>query len=319
MQAMTTFSEHAATLEEPPLGADVDLAAIGPYHGYAEQVRRLCELERRGARASVAAQSIDGEPIVAFEIGAAGAPRVAVLLAGIHPIEWIGVEVAMATLERLLDRPPDDLRVIAFPLINVDGYRRVERDLRRTRRRFVRGNARGVDLNRNWPVHFRKRLGPTSLLAGWNHGGAHAMSEPEVAAVVQRLDTEAATARITRAMSLHSIGRKVLYPYGGRWAPPARSVELRRHATDLIAGLPQRYSVTQSSRWVPGAFAHGMEIDTLHDRYGADALLVECSLGGASLRRPASLAHPFRWFNPADPAGEIAALAPAIATFLTAA
>ncbi|HUH01814.1 MAG TPA: hypothetical protein VML75_07445, partial [Kofleriaceae bacterium] len=89
-----------------------------------------------------------------------------------------------------------------------------------------------------------------------------------------------------------------------------------RQANALISRLSHRYSVTQSARWVPGAFAHGMEIDTLHDRYGADALLVECSLGGASLRRPASLAHPFRWFNPARPAGEIAALAPAIASFL---
>ncbi|HUH00406.1 MAG TPA: M14 family metallopeptidase, partial [Kofleriaceae bacterium] len=212
---MITLSGHAATLDERPLGADVDLRQIGPYHGYAEQVRRLCALEHRGARASIAGRSIDGQPVVALELGAAGAARVAVLLAGIHPIEWIGVEVGLATLELLLERPPADLRVIAFPLINVDGYRRVERDLRRTRRRFVRGNARGVDLNRNWPVHFRQRRGPTSLLAGWNHGGTHAMSEPEVAAVVQRLDAEARAARITRAMSLHSIGRKVLYPYGG--------------------------------------------------------------------------------------------------------
>lgn len=317
MHAMTELAEHAATLDEPPLGAEVDLDVIGPYHGYVEQMRRLRGLEQRGARAAIAGRSLEGQPIVALDIGPAAAPRVAVLLAGIHPIEWIGVEVGLATIELLLAHPPDDVRVIAFPLINVDGYRQVERDLRHHRRRFVRGNARGIDLNRNWPVHFRTRRGPTALLAGWNHGGPHPLSEPEVAAVVQRLDAEAEAAPVTRAMSLHSIGRKVLYPYGGQWAPPARAAVLRRHATELSSGLSHRYTITQSSRWVPGAFAYGMEIDTLHERYGADALLVECSRGGASLRHPASLLHPFRWFNPARPAREIAALAEGIASFLT--
>jgi hypothetical protein len=61
------------------------------------------------------------------------------------------------------------------------------------------------------------------------------------------------------------------------------------------------YSAVQSSHWVPGAMAHGMELDHLHARFGAVSLLVEVSRGGASPRRPGSLLHPFRWFNPAHP------------------
>jgi predicted deacylase len=310
---MTELAEYAAPLDEPPLAADVDISVVGPYRGYVEQVHRLRALEAGGARAAIAGRSVDGAPIIAVELGPADASQAVVLLGGIHPLEWIGVEVAIATLERLLASAPS-VRVIAFPMINVDGYRRVESDLRAGRRRFVRGNRHAVDLNRNWPVHFRARRGPTSFIAGWNHGGPHPMSEPEVAAVVARLDAVAARADVTRALSLHSIGRKVLFPYGGRWAAPVNADELRHHARAFAAALD--YTITQSSRWVPGAFAYGMELDTLADRYGADALLVECTRGGAGLRRPSSLLHPFRWFNPPNPTREIAALAGAAAAFL---
>jgi len=91
---------------------------------------------------------------------------------------------------------------------------------------------------------------------------------------------------------------------------------MQRAARAIKSRLPRRYTVRQSSHWVPGAFAHGMEIDTLHDRYGATAILIECTWGGVSLRRPRSLRSPFRIFNPSKPEREIAELAGALEPFV---
>jgi len=51
-----------------------------------------------------------------------------------------------------------------------------------------------------------------------------------------------------------------------------------------------------------------MEIDDLHARYGACALLVECAFGGWT-SDPSSWLSPFRWYNPRRPsqvAGDLA-------------
>ncbi|HTM18884.1 MAG TPA: M14 family metallopeptidase [Kofleriaceae bacterium] len=312
---LQTYAEEV-TGRERPLAADVDLDVVGDYRGYAEQVARWAELERRGLRARVVGESVGGRPLWALEAGPADAPRVSALLAGIHALEWIGVETGAALLERLAAEPPRDRRVIAFPLVNVDGYRRAEADLRAGRRRFVRTNARGVDLNRNWPVHHRAR--PPSLparLLGASGGGPAPLSEPEVRAIAGVLEEAAAGgAAVDVALSLHSIGEKVLMPWGGRWRAPDDAGRLRRAAARVRERLGGGYKALQTSHWVPGALVRGMELDFLHARFGAVALLVELSWGGASPGRPGSLIHPFRWYNPAHPgpiaAGAAAALEP---------
>jgi hypothetical protein len=131
------------------------------------------------------------------------------------------------------------------------------------------------------------------------------------------LDAEvAAGARIDTALSLHSFGRKLLVPWGARWRRPPRYEELREHARAVQRRLGERYSVAQVSRWVPGAFARGMEIDDLHARYGARALLVECSFGGLALDPASWLAGPFRWYNPRRPSVIAADIAAAVDPFV---
>ncbi len=299
-----------------PLVADVDTRRLGDYRGYAELVHRWLELERAGARATRIGTSVGDNPLYALEVGPADASRVTAMVAGIHPIEWIGVETMLAILDRLVAAPPTDRRIIAFPLVNVDGYRRVESDLRAGRRRFIRSNLRGVDLNRNWRAHFKTRRRLGGLLKGWNYGGPYPVSEPEIQAVVGMLDEAAETATIDIALSLHSFGRMILFPYGGKLGRPQRYGEIMVAARAVQQRLPFRYRLGQSSRWVPGMRANGMEIDHFLDEYGAIPLLVECSRGGAHLDDPASLVHPFRWFNPRVPAREANAIADAVLPFL---
>ncbi len=273
----------------------------------------------RGARSILAGRSHEGRPLRCLGFGPADAPVASVALAGIHAMEWIGVESLTTALERLVDDPPRDRRVLAFPLVNPDGFARCEGDLRAGRTRFRRGNARGVDLNRNWPTSFRGDA-PLSVLLPWVFNpGAAARSEPEIDGVLRALDGLAAQGvRITRALSMHSFGRRVLYPYGARWRAPD-DVEAHRAAARAVCALADDgYKSVQSARWVPGAFAYGMEIDHLHDAFGATSLLVECSRAGVRAADASSWTLPFAWFNPPDPARDAALLAPAIERFVRA-
>jgi hypothetical protein len=290
---------------------------LGAYRGHTELVRALEDYATLGFRRKVCGRSVEGKPIHVLEIGPDAATEVSVLVAGLHALEWIGVECCLGVAERLLGAAPAGRKIVVFPLVNVDGYRAVEEDLRQGRRRFRRGNARGVDLNRNFPTFFRKTPRAAALLPGATTAGEHPLSEPEAAAVhahLEQLTGRGAT--ITHAVSLHSFGLKVLFPYGARWKAPPDEARLRAAAAALCDRIAAPYRPVQTSRWVPGSFAHGMEVDHLHDRFGATALLVECSSGGGTLRSPTSLLSPFRWFNPADPRPVVRDVAAAVAWFL---
>lgn len=281
------------------------------YRGHTEVDAALRRM--RGAQIRELGHSVEQTPIVAASFGPANSQTVSVVIAGLHAIEWIGVETALALAERLAASPPTDRRILVVALANPDGYRRIESDLWLGRRRFHRTNANGVDLNRNWPTAFLPRR---KWLSGFNWPGPAPCSEPEVAAIVRALDAEVASgARIDTALSLHSFGRKLLVPYGARWRRSPRYHELHERARRIQARLAERYSIDQVSHWVPGAFAFGIEIDDLHERYGACALLVECSLGGLSFD-PATWLAPFHWFNPRRPSLVASDIARAVEPFV---
>jgi predicted deacylase len=284
--------------------------------GYRGQAEVEQALRRLGARVGDIAElgaSVEGRAIVGAWFGAPAATTLGVVIAGLHAIEWIGVETALALAERLAAAPPGDRRVLVVALANPDGYHAIEADLWAGRRRFRRTNANGVDLNRNWATGFVPR---PRWLARFNWPGSAPCSEPEIAAIVRTLDAQVdAGARIDTAVSLHSFGRKLLVPYGGRWRRPARYRELHERARQVQARLADRYTIDQISRWVPGAFAYGVELDDLHDRYGACALLVECAFGSLSLD-PTTWLSPFHWFNPRRPSLVAADIAAAVDPFV---
>ena len=252
-------------------------------------------------------KSVEDTPIVAAALGPADATRISIVIGGLHAIEWIGVETALALAERLAAAPPTDRRVYVVAMANPDGYRRIETDLWEGRRRFRRTNSHGVDLNRNWPTAFLPR---PKWLAGFNWPGTHPASEPEVAAICQLLDREVARgATVDTALSLHSFGRKLLLPFGSQFARSEHYGELYERARRVRDRLVEPYSISQVSRWLPGFFAMGMEIDDLHRRYGACALLVECAFGGGMTLDLDRWTTPFHWYNPRRPsivAGDLA-------------
>lgn len=284
-----------------PLALTTEPRGLGPYRGYGEVLSQLSELGRRGARVSVIGKSVREEPIFALSLGPPDARRTTAVLSGIHPMEWIGVETHFTLLERLVERPPTDRRVVSVIVANPDGVLRVEDNLRRGRRRFVRHNARRVDLNRNFPSFWGRRSLARLLFRPIFSAGSGPASEPEVRAIVGCFKGQ----MVDRALSLHSFGGVVLYPWGGRVFPALDRGELRRWARHVARRAdPHRpYRAVQSSHWVPGVTAPGMELDWFYDQHGALSLLVECSRGGLGLPRlrPSKLIEPFAWFNPPAP------------------
>src|SRR5262245_7281212 len=152
--------------------------------------------------------TVDGLPIHAFAFGATDR-RVPTLLitGGVHGLERIGTEVAIAYLTTLVARLAWDTvlhaalaqcRVLVVPLINPAG-----------RSRGLRPNGNGVDLMRNAPA---APLGGTPLLGGqqisprlpWYMGAPGAPMEPEAAALVAFVERELFATPFAIALDLHS-------------------------------------------------------------------------------------------------------------------
>ena len=118
----------------------------------------------------VIGESTRGRPIRAYLIGSRQARNRYVVLGQMHGDEPAGPYVV---LNRLLDAEPlEDIALWLIPTINPDG-----------RRRGTRTNARGVDLNRNFPSRTWVYNGRGTRY----YSGPRPASEPETRALVRFL------------------------------------------------------------------------------------------------------------------------------------
>jgi hypothetical protein len=296
----------------PPLEAMLVARRLGHYRGYGELLGELAALVERGARLAVIGRSVKGEPIFAVQLGATQPKaRTTVTLSAVHPMEWIGIEAHLALLRRLAESHLEGRAVIAVPIVNPDGVIRVEMKLRAGRRGFVRHNARGVDLNRNFEARWHDRGLVQRLLSFIYAPGSRPASEPEVAALAHHL----AARRVDRSLSLHSFGGAVLYPSAATLWPIWDAAEHRAWARRIAEAADAKpYRAAACAWWACGMTAGGLELDWLHDRHGAVSLLVECSRRNAGLH-PARLFEPFAWYNPRNPAAVAASLSAAMLPF----
>jgi hypothetical protein len=312
------IARNHAELLAPALTA----RGIGPYRGYAEILEHIAHLASGPYRLEVLGKSVEGEPIFALALGPESRGtmvRTSVTLSGLHPNEWIGVESHLAMLDLLPTSTWTDRALVAVPVANPDGFRRVEKILRQGRRRFIRHNARGVDLNRNFDERWGKLGFVQSVMGGLFHPGSGPASEPEVEALAHRLSR----CRVDRALSLHSYGGAVLYPSGHQRAAVHDEAEHREWAERIARAIDPKhpYQAKACAEWARGIVAGGLELDWFHARHGALSLLVECSRGGARpgvrhLRAPRTLLDPFSWFNPHRLAREKLAIASAVLPFV---
>jgi len=108
-------------------------------------------------RRFVLGRSVDGRPIVAFQVGDTDSWKRELVVGCIHGNEAAGVAVA----RRLEHASPPGLDLWIVPVLNPDGLVAE-----------TRGNAHGVDLNRNFPWRWQP-------LAGFFYSGPRPLSEPE--------------------------------------------------------------------------------------------------------------------------------------------
>jgi protein MpaA len=124
--------------------------------GVALAVALLAAEPAGAAHVELLGRSVQGRPIQAIRVGDPAGTRVLVV-GCIHGNEPAG----MAVTARLAKLSPRGIDLWIVPVLNPDG-----------RAANTRGNAHGVDLNRNFPLRW-------APLDGAYESGPHALSEPE--------------------------------------------------------------------------------------------------------------------------------------------
>ncbi len=209
------------------------------------------------AERSVIGHSVQGRPIVALRMGPAD-PAVKVLVIGaIHGNEAAGMRI---TRRLIALGAPKGAELLIVPTINPDGV------AARTR-----GNAHGVDLNRNFPFDWRP-------LTGGEYSGPGPLSEPESRTARRLILRERPDVTIWFHQPFGLIDR----PRGNPFAPRRFSelfglplVDLARrypgsasrwqnhrltHTTAFVAELPQHVSGSLISRGVAAVRALTAEL-----------------------------------------------------------
>jgi predicted deacylase len=198
----------------------------------------------------------DGLPIRVFRFGPTDpASPVLLVTGGVHGVERIGTDVAIAFLQHLLARLAWDAvlhatlercRVIVVPLVNPVGMARGQR-----------ANGNGVDLMRNAPAH---PTGGTPWLGGqqlsprlpWYMGAPGAPMELEAATLVELVERELFGSPFALALDCHSgfgFIDRIWYPYARTREPPPHLARIEALARLLDDTLPHHvYRVEQTAR-----------------------------------------------------------------------
>jgi murein peptide amidase A len=125
---------------------------------------------RLRARRLIIGHSIDGRPIYAMQLGDRHSPRTLLVVGCIHGDEPAGIAVARRLTTAA---PPPAASLWIIPDLNPDGVKE-----------HTRQNARGVDLNRNFPWHWQ----PLGMRGDPQYSGVHPLSEPEARAAYRLIN-----------------------------------------------------------------------------------------------------------------------------------
>ncbi|MBX3619257.1 MAG: zinc carboxypeptidase [Rhizobacter sp.] len=240
-----------------------------------DELQRLLDDLPEGVRARTACEvSAAGRvwPVPVFTLGAADPSLPALgVFGGVHGLERIGFEVALAFLQTLLGRLAWDdslhqllqgLRVVVMPLVNPGGLLR-----------GTRANPQGVDLMRNAPVECA--AGAPWLLGGqrigpglpWYRGPAGAPMEPEAQALCEAVEHELLGRPFAMALDCHSgfgLTDRLWFPHAHTTVPVEHLPEYHALSRLLDAALlHHRYVFEPQSRQY---LAHGDLWDHLYLR-----------------------------------------------------
>lgn len=262
---------------------------------------------------SVESRSIYG---VCFGDGDYRKPEV-LYLALTHSMEYIGTAVALGIVSRLASKAGarqfgdvlKNMNVWVIPVLNPDGYVAVEKSLSRGLGfTYSRKNARGVDLNRNFPVGFYNM--PLSLFAGSPlkaspyFRGAGPCSEAEA----QVLRDFILGRNIKTSINLHSFGSSILIPYH-HTKKRCKDHDLIAKIADDMASMQERpYEVKQGWQLYT---VNGDVDDWFYDECKILPFTFEIGKLGIKPDRVQTWMNPFYWSNPISPVKDVENVLPA--------
>jgi predicted deacylase len=274
-----------------------------------------------GANESISGESVAGRPLVRFDLGDPSKP-VVLLTALMHGVEVIGSLALLEVLRRMRSHPLGErlLRAAHFvvmPIVNPDAFATNLERLGRGDRAWQRCNARGVDLNRNFPRVTDARLLHPFSGSRWrfspHYSGPGALSEPESQAVH-------AVAKATRphlSLAFHSFGNLLLYPWAHTAQQNPRAAEYRSLGSVLgrsLARFPYRVMQARQLYSVLGDMD-----DWLDTEFGTLAFTVEVSRPKFSCGNWGRVLNPFHWMNPEARQDVVDDLSPGILALMAAA
>ncbi len=265
-------------------------------------------------------RSRGGRPLWRFDVGPRERDAPAVLLTAlIHGNEVVGALALREVLARLAASDAlraEPRRLVLLPVVNPDGFAANMDRLRRGLPGWVRGNAAGVDLNRNFPLvlqagerQSRNPLAGSSWRPSPWFRGTAPLSEPESRALAD----VAREVRPTLALGFHSFGQLLLHPWGYKSAPHPRASRYRALSEAFLRGKPDsEFRIRQTAAWYP--IVGGLD-DWLDGTFGTYAFTVEVSRLDRRLLHP-RVANPFWWANPVDPRAALDQVVPSVLALL---
>lgn len=228
-------------------GMETKAAIVSTGHqkySYTEYRKDLQQLQKKYpeyCQVNVIGKSADDRNLYEVILGNAQAKKHLVVIANLHGREYMTTQLCMSQIEYYLkkynkkingtkvSKVLNEVAIHYVPSSNPDGTAISQfgfgairnKSLRAALRKMPgsttrwKANARGVDLNRNWAVAFRR--GGTRGYAGFH--GNKAASEPEVKALVKMVNRIEKRGKIVGVVSYHFTG-SILY---GRCASNATS------------------------------------------------------------------------------------------------
>jgi len=229
--------------------------------------------------------SHEGRAIYALEITGPGSDKPGVLFNGCqHAREWVSPMTCMWIADQLLSRYAtdpdiqqlvDDVRFHIVPMVNPDGYVYTHNDFRlwRKNRRDNGDGTFGVDLNRNWDIHWNGGDSTSTNTSSDIYVGPAPFSEPESQAL---RDYVLANPGIVAHIDFHSYSQLLLEPWAHTTVPPDNNDEIES-LSSAMAGAIQAVHGTFYEAGNAGEILYavdGSASDWVHDQ-GAFGFAVE--------------------------------------------